>query len=92
MLNRSEEAILSWPPEWEAGLKACFPNRWPLLARSVGSGLRRLLESEADLDEARHTCIYGLLRSRPATVAQLKVAGRRLLQDAVEQVERFDLE
>ena len=85
----SEEAILSWPAAWEKGLQACFPSRWPRLARSVGSGLRRLLDSPPDLEEAHHTCVYGLLRSRPATVEQLEIAGRRLLQDAVERVERL---
>ncbi|MBI4702993.1 MAG: hypothetical protein HY744_17900 [Deltaproteobacteria bacterium] len=85
----SEEAILSWPSAWERGLQSCFPSRWRRLARSVGSGLRRLLESRPDLEEAHHTCVYGLLRSRPATVEELEIAGRRVLQDAVEPVERL---
>ncbi|MBN1773936.1 MAG: hypothetical protein JXB32_21940 [Deltaproteobacteria bacterium] len=83
----SEEAILSWPAAWEKGLRACFPSRWRALARSTGSGLRRLLDSPPDLGEAHHTCVYGLLRSRPATVEELGISGRRLLQDAVEPVE-----
>ena len=85
----SEEAIVSWPAAWEKGLRVCFPSRWRRLARSVGSGLRRLLDSPPDLEQAHHTCIYGLLRSRPATVEELEIAGRRLLQDAVEPVERL---
>lgn len=85
----SEETMLSWPAAWEKGLRVCFPSRWRKLARSVGSGLRRLLDSPPDLEQAHHICVYGLLRSQPATVEQLEIAGRRLLQDAVEPVERL---
>jgi hypothetical protein len=85
----SEEAIVSWSAAWEKGLRACFPTRWRRLVRTLGSGLRRLLDSPPDLEEAHHTCVNGLLRSQPATVAQLEIAGRRLLQDAVEPVERL---
>jgi hypothetical protein len=88
----SEEAILSWAVAWETGLRVCFPSRWPKLARRVGSGLRRLLDSPPDLEEAHHTCIYGLLRSRPATIEELEVSGRRLLQDAIEPIERIGRE
>jgi hypothetical protein len=83
----SEAAVLSWPAAWEEGLKACFPTRWPSLARSAGSGLRLLLAGREDLEQAHHTCIYGLLASRPPTLEQLAIAGQRLLQDAVEPIE-----
>lgn len=44
--------------------------------------------NEQDLDEALHTCVYGLLIKLPPTLDQLRVAGERLLLDAVEPVEK----
>ena len=50
----------------------------------VGLGIQQLLKSESDLDEAHHTCIYGLLTSLQPTKEQLRLAGERLMGDAVE--------
>ena len=44
--------------------------------------------NEKDLDEALHTCVYSLLAKLPPTLDQLRVAGDRLLLDAVEPVEQ----
>ena len=45
------------------------------------------MKSEAEFEEAYHTCITGLLASQPPTIAALTAAGDRLLGDAVETLE-----
>ena len=70
-------------------------TRWTLerhfsdttLARQAGAGLRKLLDSPNDLDEARHTCEFGLLASQPPNADQLRIVGQRLLLDAIESLE-----
>ena len=61
-----------------------FPEDWQALAKKTGSGISKLLQSDSDLDEAYHTCRFGLLASQPPTIEQLRIAGERLLQDAIE--------
>lgn len=88
---RQEDALLGWPAPWADALKARFPSIWRDLASRVGSGLRQLLrpENEADLEEARHTCEYGLLVSQAPSPRLLAATGKRLLQDAIEPLEQI---
>lgn len=79
-----EEQVEAWAAEWEAALRAVFPSTWQSMALKTGDGLRALLASADDLDEAVHTCNNGLLAARPLTVEQLRIAGERLILDAVE--------
>jgi hypothetical protein len=81
-------AIERWPEAWAEALAHRFPNRWRELAASAGSGLRRLLDSGEDLQEATFICANGLLSRRQATADQLQDIGRRLLAFAVEPLER----
>jgi hypothetical protein len=76
-----------WAASWQRALEACFPDEWQPLALGVGDGLRTLLDSPSDLEEALHTCINGLLASQPPTLAALTAAGDRLLGDVVETLE-----
>ena len=85
---QNEDAILDWPKIWIEALKMRFPDDWPGLAHTAGAGLRILLDSSADMDEAYHSCIYGLLASKPPARAQLIIAGKRLLADAVIPLEK----
>jgi hypothetical protein len=78
----------NWARDWSEALTACFPDEWKTLAAQAGSGLRALLASPEDLDEAVHTCNNGLLAARPVTVEQLRIELQRLLLDAVEPLER----
>jgi len=55
----------------------------------VGEGLRALLESPADLEEAHHTCLNGLLASQPLSLDALQAAGERVLGEAVETLEEI---
>lgn len=84
---QDEDALLSWPDLWQAALRARFSTEWSELARKVGIGLKALLASEPDLDEARHTCESSLLASRPPTIVALRIVGHRLIQDAIEPLE-----
>jgi hypothetical protein len=83
----SEEAVEVWTEEWEEALQQVFPGTWKTRAREAGDGLRALLASSDDLEEAVHTCNNGLLAARPVTIEQLRIAGQRLLYDAVEPLE-----
>ncbi|OGP65834.1 MAG: hypothetical protein A2170_15690 [Deltaproteobacteria bacterium RBG_13_53_10] len=82
-----EDALMRWPKLWLDALKKRFPSEWIDLARQIGAGIRALLASEPDLDEALYTCVQGLLASRPPTVDMLRIVGKRLLQDAIEPLE-----
>lgn len=82
-----EGAVEQWPEAWAGALAHCFPNRWRGLAASAGSGLRRLLDSGEDLQEATFICANGLLSRRQATAGQLRDIGRRVLAFAVEPLE-----
>lgn len=85
-----EAAIEQWAGSWERALKQRFPERWRDLAGSAGAGLRRLLASGEDLQEATAHCANGLLSRDPATAPQLAAIGSRLITFAVEPLERLD--
>jgi hypothetical protein len=59
-----------------------------MIAANTGSGLRSLLNSDEDIEQAQHTCANGLLASQPPTLNELRTAGERLLGDAIERLER----
>lgn len=89
--SRSEDALLGWTEVWANALQSRFPRTWRALVPRVGQGLRNLLQRgrEADMDEARHTCEHGLLVSQAPSRKLLEITGRRLIQDAVEPLERL---
>jgi hypothetical protein len=90
--SKEEDSLLEWPKLWTAALRSRFPTLWQSLVPHVGSGLRQLLrpENEADLEEARHTCEYGLLASQAPSLKLLQVTGQRLIQDAIEPLEQME--
>ena len=61
---------------------------WQEIASKTGSGLRALLNSEEDLEQAQYTCVNGLLASQPPTLDELRTAADRLLGDAIERLEK----
>ena len=87
--GKDEDIMTEWPKIWQNALQDRFPDDWRNLARNTGAGIRLLLRNETDLAEAYHTCRYGLLAAQPPTMEQLKIAGQRLLQDAVEPLEKM---
>jgi hypothetical protein len=76
-----------WAHAWCEALKGCFLDEWSQLALSAGSGLRSLLASAGDFEEAHHTCLNGLLASQPPNLNALRAAGERVLGDALETLE-----
>ena len=88
----SEEGTVErWPELWIEVLRKRFPSRWRGLAATAGSGLRRLLDSPEDLQEAAVLCAAGLLSRRQLRTDQLEAVGRRLLVFAVEPFEQHGL-
>ena len=89
--RKQEDALMNWGPLWAEALQTRFPARWRELAFQAGSGLREILSSahETDFDEALQTCAYGLLASQGPTSALLRIAGERLLVDAIEPLEQL---
>lgn len=67
----------------EEALRKCYSGEWRNLARAAGQGLRQLIESKDDLDEALHSCNAGLLASRPVSPEQFRAAAERLIEDAI---------
>jgi len=88
---KEEDSLQKWPEVWAAALQSRFPKSWRKLVPQVGTGLRQLLrpENEADLEEAHHTCANGLLVSLSPTLKLLEVTGERLIQDAIEPLEKL---
>ena len=83
----SGEKVEDWSGEWGEALDKVFPDTWKSLATRAGAGLRALLASPDDLEEAAHTCNNGLLAARPVSAEQLRIELQRLLLDAVEPLE-----
>jgi len=80
----ADDASEEWPEPWANALRKCFPHRWRELGRSAGTGLRKLLASREDLQEAVFLCANGLLARRNVTVDQLQILGQRLIAFAIE--------
>jgi hypothetical protein len=78
----------TWAGVWEKALQACFPHRWRELAGGAGVGLRALLASPGDLQQAVETCANSLLSGKNVDAEQLGVIGGRLLVFAVEPLEQ----
>jgi len=85
--RRDANALMDWTTSWEAGLRKCFPETWKEKAGHAGNGIRALLDSPDDLEEAVHTCQYGLLASMSPSHGVLQAAGARLVADAIEPLE-----
>jgi len=80
---------LKWPGEWVKALQHSFPHSWRELAATAGAGLRSLIASGEDLQEATYICANGLLSSRNVTAEQLSAVGERVLAFAVEPLRRL---
>jgi hypothetical protein len=72
-----------WAIDWLTALQICFPEDWKNLAKNAGSGLIQLIGNSTDLEEAHHTCAYGLLSSFGVRLDDLKEVGERIIGEAV---------
>ena len=77
-----------WQQRWTNALQDRFPRHWHELARTAGRGIRKLLDSDEDLQEAAYLCANGLLSRRNTSAGQLRDIGRRLLAFAIEPLEQ----
>jgi len=84
-----DDAVEQWPGEWVKALQHSFPHSWRELAATAGAGLRSLIASGEDLQEATYICANGLLSSRNVTAEQLSAVGERVLAFAVEPLRRL---
>jgi len=79
-----DDAVERWPDAWLVALQQCFPHRWRELAATASDGLRKLLASGEDLQEATVLCANSLLSRRRTTAEQLGLVGQRLVAFAIE--------
>lgn len=89
MARLGDEELHYWPQIWVDALRSRFPAQLDRLAPTVGNGLRALLASENDLEQAAHTCNHGLLVGALVTTRELDFTGRRFMQDVVEAFEQL---
>ena len=77
----------AWSGRWMDALIARYPSRARALALVAGSGLRQLLRSEEDLDQAVLTCNLGLLSSMDVSRDMMLGTGQRVLAEVIESLE-----
>jgi hypothetical protein len=78
------DRVARWPAEWDEALKSRFPDTWKTLAARAGEGIRALIASPEDLEQATFTCKNGLLAAKQVSEEQMKITAERLIQDAIE--------
>jgi hypothetical protein len=82
------EATESWPQQWEEALRSRFGDEAPALARRTGDGLRELLASRNELEQARFAVDVGLLAGLGVTEENLRLTGEQFLVDAIGPLAR----
>lgn len=87
--REDENTLLNWPDLWLVALQKKIADEAMTLVKQVGSGIRELLENDDDLEQAYFTCTNGLLSSVQISLEQFKLAGVRLLQDAIIPLEEI---
>jgi hypothetical protein len=86
----AEGVTETWVDRWARALKQEFPTQWREIAANAGSGMRALLASPNDLEEAHYACINGLLASvGNVTIEQLRIVAEQVLVDAIEPLEKL---
>lgn len=84
-----DELWETWPAAWAKALQHCFPHRLGELTATAGAGLRALLASPLDLQQAAETCNNGLLHLHQATAEELGATGKRLQTFVIEPLEEL---
>jgi len=78
-----EEHMKEWPDLWEEAVISRISEKLYPLMKNAGNGIRELIENKDDMEEAVHTCNYGLLASQTVKTTQLEVTAKRLLYDVI---------
>lgn len=83
----AEDELETWAPRWLAALKDRFPHQWMELALSAGDGIRAILASLADLQQAADIANRGLLASAPVDESKLRATAERVLAFVIADLE-----
>lgn len=83
----TEADLESWAPHWLGALRGRFHHHWKDLALHAGEGIRALLESPADLQQAAEIANRGLLASKPVNEETLRATAEQLLAFVVTELE-----
>lgn len=81
------EELGDWSMHMGEALQARFPNRARALALDAGAGIRALMASDGDRDEALSICNQGLLASLEVDRDAFAAIGRRFIQQVIEPLE-----
>lgn len=87
--EKDKDELESWAASWAHVLADKYPERAIALMKGVGSGLRALLQSTEDMEQAFESCQTGLLARRRITVSILQATGKRMLTTVIEPLERM---
>ena len=79
--RNSTNDLDEWAGNMASALRDKFPNQAADLGARAGNGLRALLTSPADLDEALRTCNLGLLAGWDVGRDEIAAIGRRVIAD-----------
>lgn len=78
-----------WAQRMWRALNEKFPGQAQELAKRAGNGIRMLLNSPADLDQALTICNLGLLASLDIDQNAFAATGRRMIVEVIEPLEQF---
>lgn len=77
-----------WAPNMVNALQECFGAQARELAGRLGDGLREMLSSPGDRDQALRICNLGLLAGQNVGLDAFAAMGARVLADVIEPVQR----
>ena len=80
-----EREMESWPTQWIEALQSVLGAGWQEAANRVPHGVRALLESSEELEQAWFANNVGLLAGRGVSLEATGVAGERLMADVVSR-------
>ena len=83
------EEFDAWAERMWTALREKFGAQAPRLAAQAGTGLRALMASPADLDQALHIASLGLLASLDVTMDAFRATGARFIAEVIEELERL---
>lgn len=78
-----------WASRMWTALKAKFPGQADGLAKRAGNGIRMLLESPENLNQALAICNLGLLASMEVDQTAFAATGRRVVAEVIEPLEQL---
>lgn len=78
-----------WAQRMWTALNTKFPGSADALAKKAGNGIRLLLKSPTDLDQALAICNLGLLASMEVDQAAFAATGRRVIAEVIEPLEQL---